>query len=240
MSSGNEIFISDSNNDHDVDLVDEEDELIQYERELRSLREEFGNDDLKVAEKLHSIGLVQFKRDLRESALESFQESLRIRDLQLGRDHKMCALSLYNIATLHLEMGDEEEAICHYKETLRVERVSLGEFHPTAMMTLSHIGRVYQQYGKPELAIQCFLQILGWEEQRAEDLEDQNDLLVATTYSDLGNVYLQLGRAKESVEAFSHALRRFKMAGRGQDDLTIRGFGIYSLSKMHPECAALA
>jgi tetratricopeptide (TPR) repeat protein len=97
---------------------------------------------------LNSIGLVLFKIELHELAMQSFHESLRIRQRLLGPDHRGVAIILYNIATIHLEIGDDDEAMVYYRETLCVERCVLGRCHKEVVLTMQHIGQVHQQRGE--------------------------------------------------------------------------------------------
>jgi tetratricopeptide (TPR) repeat protein len=209
-----------------------------YQEALRIRRDACGDDNLEVASTLNSLGLVLFKMGLYDYALQSFHGSLRIRYKLLGKDHHDCAVILYNVATIHLDQGDDDRAMPYYKETLRVERASLGHNHPDVILTMEHVGRVHQQRGELHDALNHFLEALELKMAVAD--ENRDHALIALTCNDIGNVYLQMGRAQEMVDAFACATRHLKKAGRNENDLVITGFNFYGLAKLHPECAPLA
>ena len=68
----------------------------------------------------------------------------------------------------------------------------------------------------------------------------QNKSAISNTLTMIGNVYLQQGDTENVMFTFTEALRMLHMAGKSETDLAIRGFNLYGLSKLHPECAAMA
>jgi len=214
-------------------------------------------DRLEVSSTLVSIGLVFFKMEYHQYALHTFEESLRIQKQLLLDDggksknssiteqnRPTIAIILYNIGMVYLELGDDETALLYYNETLRLERLTLGENHKDIAITLEHIGYVYQQRGEIDKAIKYFddaVEIYKINASATSSLKKQeNDLLIAQAFNNIGNLHLQKGQIHEMVTKLSEAIRYLYRSGKNDDDLSIRGLCYYALSKIHPESAPAA
>lgn len=208
--------------------------LEMYQEALRIRREVFGEESLDAASCLNSIGLVLFKLGLQEMALESFSESLRIRRSIQGTCHRDIAIVLYNIATIQLDLGNDEEAIQCYKETLRVEKAALGPRHEDVMTTLEYLARVYQQRGEVYLAAEYYGEILSIQRQTGGHEK------VARTLNMIANLRLQRGDTSGCMEALCEAVRILRQCGCLEDEIVVRGFDLYGISKLHPEAAGAA
>ena len=217
-----------------------------YERVLQIQRDACGDhDDLDVASTLFSMGLVLFKMEYNEHALHAFEESLKIRKELLDKDHIGIASILYNIGAVYLETGDDDTALSYYKETHRVERAALGNYHEDITPTLEHIGHLYEEKGDINEAIKYFSDALDIYKTNSESAEDESskrddDISIAQTLNNIGNLYLQKGQTQDMVTEFSDAIRYLQKSGKSYDDLAICGFDYYALSKLHPECASVA
>ena len=208
-----------------------------YQEVLRIQWDIYGDKNLEVASTLNSIGLVLFKMGLNEFALQSFQRCLEIRrDLQ-GPSHREVAVILFNIATAHFDSGDEDEAMHYYYETIKVERAVLGPEHQRdLLLTVQHVGVVHQNRGELKEALDLFREALDIQ----LEFSRQDSASISQTLNCIGNVHLQRGDAGNAVVAFSEALRLLRSDGKSDVDLTIDGFSLYGLSKLHPECAPVA
>ena len=227
-----------------------------YQETLRIRREAYGDEHLDVAASLNSIGLVLFKMDLHEMAMQSFHHCLNIRVRLLGRSHRDVAIILYNIATVHLELGDEDDAVRYYRETLKVEQDSLGKGHQDVLLTMQHIATVHQQRGELEEALKYFRECLDVQLERYHRLQGrkgvqhdlgQNDqsfqessIHLARTWNHIGNLHLQRGDTTQMMQSYSEASRVLRHLGESEIELSISGFNYYMLSKIHPECARAA
>jgi len=218
-----------------------------YQETLRIRREAFGEDNLEVASVLNSIGLVLFKLGVYDLAKQSFMECLTLRRKLLGNDHREVAVILYNVGTIYLEEGDEEKAIECYRETLRVERAVLAPYHDDVLLTIQYLAQVHQQRGDLKEALVCFEELLTLQRRRRQQQQQQQgtngeneDVPIARTMNSIANVQLLYGHSKEVVEAMSEATRIMRKAGRGDEELTLTGFDLYEVARLHPECAATA
>ena len=228
-------------------LGDFERALAAYREVLQIRRSAHGDSHVDVAATLNSIGLVLFRQGCHGLAIQSFEESLRVRRKCLG-EHRDVAVVLYNIATTHLERGDNDEAMSFYKETLRVERSALGRDHPDLVVTLQHIAQVFRQRGELNQTLVYLDEVL-----RIERLHNGNNCVrVARLLNKMGNIYLQKADVPGMMECFAEAMRIFEPIrassnknmdggnGSEMEELKITGYNFYSLSILHPECAAAA
>lgn len=72
------------------------------------------------------------------------------------------------------------------------------------------------------------------------ELSGNNSMSVARALNHIGNVYLQKGDVDKLMATYSEALRIYHAKGKDSIDLIIAGYNFYCLSKLHPECAAVA
>ena len=145
-------------------------------------------------------------------------------------------------------------AITYYNETLRVEEVALGQHHQDVLLTRQHIGQVHQQRGEFDMAIRLYSESLEQTRRQQEhqrrtstignpsiSLHDASTaIIVARTWNHMGNLYLQKGETAKMISAFAEAVRLLRSVGKSEDDLNVTGLNFFSLSKLHPECAAVA
>ncbi|KAG7360864.1 tetratricopeptide repeat protein [Nitzschia inconspicua] len=202
----------------------------------------FGTSMLEIASTLSSIGMLLFQLKHYEEAFDTYQKALEIRRDDHGSDEHAAIASTLNAMGLilfkqgSLETGDDEIALQQYEEALRVEKMSLGDEHPDIILTMIHLGQVKQQCGLLNEAIATFEEALCI--QRSQPEGDQ--MLAARIYNFIGNCLLQKGDILNMMKAFAEASRislRMRCFG---ESLSINGYNLYGLSKLHPECAPAA
>ncbi|KAG7357037.1 tetratricopeptide repeat protein [Nitzschia inconspicua] len=208
-----------------------------YQKALEIKRDHHGSDEhAAIASTLNAMGLILFKQGRHEICMWCFRECLGIRRKLFGPDHRDVAMAWYNLASVSLETGDDEIALQQYEEALRVEKMSLGDEHPDIILTMIHLGQVKQQCGLLNEAIATFEEALCI--QRSQPEGDQ--MLAARIYNFIGNCLLQKGDILNMMKAFAEASRislRMRCFG---ESLSINGYNLYGLSKLHPECAPAA
>jgi len=210
-----------------------------YQEALRLRREHYGSDDNEdIALTLNSIGLVLFKQGLLDLCMDCFLECLQIRQKLFGPEHRDVAMVWYNLASVSFEMGDDETALERYEEALRVEKVTLGDNHPDIILTMVHLGQVKQQCGLLDEAVSAFTDALRIQQQH---LKTNDPMRQARIYNFLGNCFLQKGDIQNMMYAFSAASRMLMSLGCAEEEpLVIKGYNLYGLSRLHPECAPVA
>ena len=149
----------------------------------------------------------------------------------------LVAVLWYNIGTIFFESGEAEDvAIQYYKETLRIERKSLGDDHPDVVLTLLHVGQRHQKMGNLEEALKYFFEAITIEQKR----NGKDHVAVGKILNLIGNIHLQQGNVKEMMKCYTDAARIFESHRQPGVTLVIAGYNAYGLSKLHPECAAMA
>lgn len=208
-----------------------------YQEVLWIQRETLGEGSLESSGTLTSLGLVLYKMDQHELALDSFHESLKIRRAILGNNHHDVAICLYNIATVHLDRGQDEKALEHYEDALSVEQgIQTGDNHRDVASVLKQMGQIHQKNANLDGALKYYLQAV----EELKKPADKDHLEISNILILIGSVHLQYGHAREVVDTCSIALRHFRLTGKDIKEFQLYGFNFYSLSKMHPKCAAVA
>jgi tetratricopeptide (TPR) repeat protein len=214
-----------------------EDAFDTYQEALQVRRDYHGSDEhADIASTLNAIGLVLFKQCLYELCMRYFHECLEIRRKLFGADHGDVAMVWYNLASVSFETGDDETALERYEEALRVERVSLGDDHPDIILTMVHLGQVKQQCGLLDEALATFEEALRIHKSQPE----KDRMQEARIYNFIGNCLLQKGDIPNMMFAFAAASRMLMSTRCDGEPLAIKGYNLYGLSKLHPECAPAA
>ena len=126
----------------------------------------------------------------------------------------------------------------YYNEVLRTERAELGESHPDVVHTMRQIAQVHQARGELQEALDILNKILEIQASPSSLSGDKEGS--AQTLTQMGNVYLQYGDGENAVTMYSETARILQSAGKSGWDIAIRGFDLYGVAKLHPECAAVA
>ena len=198
---------------------------------------ENSDDGLEIASTMNSIGIVACAQGEFKIAQNCFDSSLKIRRKKLG-DHKDTATLWYNLATVNEEIGDEESAIAMYKECLRIERAIIDVSQKCDVVdSLQRLGRLHQRRGELEEALQYFQEAL----EKLRKKGDDAIFAVAKFLNLVGNVHLQRADITEMMRSYTEASRIYRdTSAPSSEVLVIAGYYMYGLSKLHPQCAALA
>ena len=113
-------------------------------------------------------------------------------------------------------------------------------------MTLQHLGSIFQKTGQLDEALKCFLDALNVETRRAaggsssSSSSSSSQDSIGKIWNLVGNVHLQQGNTAAMMDSFTQALRIFRNQGLPDSTLSIAGYNLYGLSKIHPPCAPTA
>ncbi|CAF3399359.1 unnamed protein product [Rotaria socialis] len=111
------------------------------------------NNEITLAENLHSLGLVQSDEGKHDEAIISYNRALEIRKRLLPPIHPAIG-KLYNeIGSTFLSTGRLEEALEHFQTTKAIEDESLPEYHIERARTLNNIGVTLFKLDRPEEAL---------------------------------------------------------------------------------------
>ncbi|CAF1203957.1 unnamed protein product [Rotaria sordida] len=111
------------------------------------------NNEITLAENLHSLGLVQSDEGKHEEAMISYNRALEIRKRLFPPVHPAIG-KLYNeMGGTYLSIGRLEEALEHFQKTKAIEEESLPENHIERARTLNNIGVTLFKLDRPEEAL---------------------------------------------------------------------------------------
>lgn len=172
-----------------------------FERALEYRLEQFGPQDLAVAESLRGLGQLNLARG-RSQAAETFMQ----RALAVLRQHpdegEELLDALRDLSTLRYEQGDFETAGLYLRQVLEATREMYGEANERVAATLSSLGSVLSAQGDH----------LGSREMNVEALTIARRVLhrdhpsLATLQINLATSHLHLGEAEEAEGLYREAL----------------------------------
>lgn len=212
-----------------------DDALQLYQEALRIQQGFYGFDNIVVSNTLNEIGIVLFGegKAMHDYAIRYFTKSLEIRRRLNGLNDKGNAILLFNLGTTYLETGDEDTTIRLFKEALQVEQKN--DSSPKELIKLQELlGLIYQRRGELQESLVSLNQAL----QVAK--ENAMPLVAGRMLNMIGNIHLRQASVDDMMRCFVEASRIFRNIPNHDGVLAISGYGYYSLSKRHPECAPLA
>ena len=105
--------------------------------------EEFGPEDLALADSLVSRGNLYFKQGENSRAEPLLKRALAIREKVLGPEHPGVAW-IHNLqGTIYRDQGKYTEAEPLYKRALAILEKTFGSDHPYVAMILDNLGQLY-------------------------------------------------------------------------------------------------
>jgi tetratricopeptide (TPR) repeat protein len=163
----------------------------------------YGPDDIRVAETLSSVGLIEYHLKKYASSFESFQESLRIRRQCYGSDdHVEVASTLNSIGLVLFKQNMFNLAMKCFTESLRIRIKLLGGSHRDVAIVWYNIATIHFESGEDELAIGMYEETLRIE--RAALGDSHPDVIM--TLQHLGQVYQQLGNMEKATDYLKSAI----------------------------------
>ncbi|GJL62422.1 MAG: hypothetical protein NPIRA04_10760 [Nitrospirales bacterium] len=166
----------------------------------------YGDNHLRVASSLNTLGLAFKDQGKLSQAQESFEKALQIQKNHYHSDHPDIAESLTNLGQVHFEMNHIHQAQDLTERGLRMRIDILGSDHPDVAMSLNYQARFHYrqgQFGDANKKLSRALNIF----EKAGPPEHRG---LAMTLNNLGSVARQigdLGSARTLIER-SLALRR--------------------------------
>ncbi len=131
------------------------------------------------------------------------------------------AVSEDNIARAYLQLGDYSKAEELSRSAIRNGEQAFGADNPMIREILAGLGNTLNLTGDYQEALKIHLRSLELFGRTTQGKEYKNFAL-AQTYSDLGNVYSNLGRWKKSEEAYNAGLTVMSAVSKIRPEATIR------------------
>jgi len=195
-----------------------------------------GPDHGSVAIILYNIGAVYLElNDDVDTALSYYNETLRVERKALGHDHRDVALTLEHVGYVYQQQGEISIAIDHFLDALKIYKINAKKLEQDQ----EHDNKRDENNCGNNTSSPPSLSVSNNNKQHRHEIEETH-MSIAQTLNNVGNLYLQRGQTKHMIEMFLEAIRYLQKSGRSIEELTICGFNYYGLSKMHPECSAVA
>jgi tetratricopeptide (TPR) repeat protein len=166
------------------------------------LERRFGNNDLRVADALDSLGDIGRRTSRFDDALGYFLRELTIKQKIFGDDHPAVAAVLYSIARVQALKGQYEEALGTFGKAQVIYERTLRANHPTFAKLAQGIGESYEALGEYDKATAmygraCAVAALAY---------GKDHPAYATFLMELGSALKELSRYDEALAALHEAL----------------------------------
>src|ERR1017187_8371124 len=168
------------------------------ERAIRLTGQQYGQDDIRVAECLVELGQCESGRGKVEAAVEVLERALDIYQAKTGRDSDEVVATLRLLAGACQEGGDLERAVGYYERALQVRERQLGGKSGDFGSLLVDLGTLHSLLGRFGPAIETL-------QQAVIRLESARDERLGTALDTLGSTYFQFGRFEDAVQCVRRA-----------------------------------
>lgn len=199
------------------DLLEYQKELEEARESLQKLREQHGTaPHLRVAAALQQLGDAYSSLDRFNQAMRCYEEALTMNRVLYGTvPHTDLIDNLNRLGNLYDDLGRGEESIHCYQEALTLcEKLDNREKRGK---TLNNLSVAYDSLGQFSLGEEACLQALSIFEEGGESA--RSDL--ATTYSNLGNLFSSAGEIEKAIIAYKRSLELFQELYPGQPSRAI-------------------
>lgn len=174
------------------------------EKTLTTLEKRSGRNTIDYALSLRRQAKALDQSGRTRLAFEKYQESLRITENIEGKLSASYANGLDRLGQ-HFELkGEYVKALELFEQALALKKELLGKGHLSFLATQNNLALLHASLGNYDLAEQLFLEAI--EIAKPISIARDNPLLLVTKTSNLGQLYLQMGRYKEAEETLNMAL----------------------------------
>jgi len=177
--------------------------LQQYDKVLRDVQEEYGEDGAEVGTVLQNLAGIHFGAGDMENALLRYEQALEVHRKARGSEHGIVMETLEAIAMVYTRVGKHQMAMARHNEVVRIRKKTLGLCHPEVGQSLHNLADAYKSQGKTEEALQKYREALAVNRK----VHGNNHPAVATALCEIGLIHqnerdldLALGYYAEALE----------------------------------------
>jgi len=178
------------------------------QRSLAIVERAFGPDNLKIANSVYNLAMLNENQGNYADALALYQRALAIYEKAHGPDHPDVADAVDNIANLYTEQGRYADAEPLYQRSLAIRQKALGPDHPDVANSLMNLAGLYSDLARYPDAEQLYKQSLAVREKvRASGHFGATDAKnYAMGLNNLGNLYTLEGRNLDAETLYKQSL----------------------------------
>ncbi|MDC0231234.1 CHAT domain-containing protein [Aureispira] len=161
-----------------------------------------GQNSLKCAEYLYSIGNVYLQTGRYFLAESPYLESLDIFKDILGKEHAHYAACLNNLAVLNVYLERYEQAEPYYKESITLRKKLFGVTSIEYGSSLNNLAMMYMDIGNYSDAEPLYKRAIDI----IKDIKGDKDPAYASALNNLGLLYLYMGQHEQAEPLYKVAL----------------------------------
>lgn len=192
---------------------------------------------VELAESLHLLGALRVNQGNFEDAERLLREAIKLRRRALGPDNVLVGASLNELGKLAMDRSRLDEAKTALDEALRIYEAAYGHDAKETASILNTLAAHAAKSGRYEEAEKLFRECLA---VTGESLDDPDALVMM---SNLGHIYMKLGKLDQAEEQFLRALEGYDRVLGPEHDKTLSVrcalASLYELQKRFDESMAL-
>ncbi|NJK91277.1 MAG: tetratricopeptide repeat protein [Blastochloris sp.] len=186
-----------------------------FQQALRLRESLLGRRDVKVAECLNGLGVVNENLGRFDLSEQYYEEALVLREDLLGKEDPATLTTRNNLATLYWSRGNYAEAERFFREVYALRKEKLGSRAPATMTSLNNLALLARSMGDYVRAERLFQQVLSLR----ESVLGPEHTYTLTTLHQLGLLYADLRKPGLAEPLLLRAERgRQKVAGAEHPD----------------------
>jgi len=192
---------------------------------------------VELAESLHLLGVLRAAQGSFEDGERLLREAVALRRRTLGSDSVFVGASLNELGKLEMNRGRLDDAKTALDEALRIYEAAYGRGGKKTASVLNTLAAHAAKSGRYEEAEKLFRECLA---VTGESLDDSDALVMM---SNLGHIYMKLGKLDQAEEQFLRALEGYDRVLGPEHDKTLSVrcalASLYELEKRFDESMAL-
>lgn len=167
-------------------------------------------DQLRMARRVHWLGVARYHNGRLEDAIPPLEKSLALHEATYGADHLITAARLSEIGRIYHARGIHEKAQECLRRSLRVHSAEYGPDSPQALADLTALANSLEQSGNLEAAAAEYERALVLKQRKLGvfNLEE-----VAEMQFSLAQVYLEWNNLSRARELLGECVSTFRRAG---------------------------
>ncbi len=199
-------------------------EAISLEGRLAAALIRLGDNSLRKAEALNSLGRVYASKGDYQAAADRHQQAVQLgEELFPDGNHPLVANFLLDRGSALENLGNHDEANLHFERALKIIEDNLGNFHPDLATPLTSLGSIAIRREDYKTAMTYFERVLKLLKGTVE--EEHPDM--ARPLYGLGVAYEHRGRWRKASQLFRRALTIWEKAqGEHHPQLTYPLLGL--------------
>jgi tetratricopeptide (TPR) repeat protein len=158
------------------------------------------------------------------------------------------AMVYFNLAAIAMKQGNADRASRLYRHSMELKKAVFGSNHPEIAVDYQYLGQLFLDVGDSQTAVEYYMeaykviQLLGSSgagSSSSQQTQSAGQKLLVI----IGNIHLLDANVECMMASFEEAARLNDSAvadNSFMDEVRVFGYHLYSISRMHPPCAAEA